>query len=312
MNTNGGAHSTQSRPLSQELWALEHCRRMRGGAQSHLMRCSDDNYYVVKFPNNPQGVRILANELLGGRLAARLGLPVARTAVVRVDETLIFSTSDLVIQLGHRNIPCHGGPTFGSQFPGDPRHTRAYDLLPETELYRLENIHDFVGMLIFDLWTCNTDGRQVVFYKKEESSTFLVTMVDQGFCFNANEWNFPDSPARGRYFCQAVYKTVTGTDTFEPWLDRLEHEIDRDAIFACADGLPREWCGANPDSVWSLLENLNRRRTQVRGFISAVRKLPNNPFPNWGQLQERSIVERFPGSSSVTEPPAPLGAITER
>src|SRR5271166_5034186 len=55
------------------LRAVEQIRRMRGGAQSHLMRCSDGNYYVVKFQNNPQRRRILVNELLGTRLAARLG-----------------------------------------------------------------------------------------------------------------------------------------------------------------------------------------------------------------------------------------------
>jgi hypothetical protein len=62
--------------------ALEHIRRMRGGAQSHLMRCDDGHYYVVKFRNNPQHSRILANELLGTRMAARLGLPVPPAAVV--------------------------------------------------------------------------------------------------------------------------------------------------------------------------------------------------------------------------------------
>jgi len=31
--------------------AVQHIRRMRGGAQSHLMRCADSNYYVVKFQN---------------------------------------------------------------------------------------------------------------------------------------------------------------------------------------------------------------------------------------------------------------------
>jgi hypothetical protein len=46
------------------LLAVEHIRRMRGGAQAHLMRCDDGSYYVVKFQNNPQHVRILANEIL--------------------------------------------------------------------------------------------------------------------------------------------------------------------------------------------------------------------------------------------------------
>ncbi len=41
---------------------------MRGGAQAHLMRCASEEYYVVKFQNNPQGVRILANELLANEI----------------------------------------------------------------------------------------------------------------------------------------------------------------------------------------------------------------------------------------------------
>ena len=54
---------------------------MRGGAQSHLMRCADGHYYVVKFQTNPQHRRILVNELLGTRLASRLGLPTAPSSV---------------------------------------------------------------------------------------------------------------------------------------------------------------------------------------------------------------------------------------
>ena len=75
--------------------ALEQIRRMRGGAQSHLMRCSDENYYVVKFQNNPQHRRILVNELLGTRLASRLGLPTAAVEVVEVGAELIHLTPEL-------------------------------------------------------------------------------------------------------------------------------------------------------------------------------------------------------------------------
>lgn len=68
---------------------------MRGGAQSHLMRCSDGNYYVVKFQNNPQHRRVLVNELLGTRLASRLGLPTTPVEVVDVSEELIRYTAEL-------------------------------------------------------------------------------------------------------------------------------------------------------------------------------------------------------------------------
>ena len=64
-------------------------RRMRGGAQAQLLRCDDHGYYIVKFQNNPQHLRILVNEMLGTRLAARLGLPVPQVEVVEVRPELI-------------------------------------------------------------------------------------------------------------------------------------------------------------------------------------------------------------------------------
>ena len=72
---------------------------MRGGAQSHLMRCSDGKdhnlYFVVKFQNNPQHARVLVNELLGNRIARRMGLPVPRVEIVKVDPDLIRWTPAL-------------------------------------------------------------------------------------------------------------------------------------------------------------------------------------------------------------------------
>jgi len=82
---------------------------MRGGAQAHLMRCDDGGYYVVKVQNNPQGTRILANELFGTRWAARMGLPVPAVAIVEVRENLISQTEDFVIQLGRGRMPCRAG-----------------------------------------------------------------------------------------------------------------------------------------------------------------------------------------------------------
>jgi hypothetical protein len=94
---------------------------MRGGAQSHLMRCSEGHYYVVKFQNNPQHVRILANELLGTKLAARLGLPTTPVAIVDVPEELIRWTPELSMELPRTRIPCQAGLQFASRYPGDPR-----------------------------------------------------------------------------------------------------------------------------------------------------------------------------------------------
>src|SRR5260221_6748103 len=111
------------------LRALEQIRRMRGGAQSQLMRCSDGHYYVVKFQNNPQHRRILVNELLGTRLAARLGLPTTAVEIVHVSEELIRLTPDLCMEMPRSRVPCQARPQFGSRYSGDPLHLTLHAVL---------------------------------------------------------------------------------------------------------------------------------------------------------------------------------------
>jgi hypothetical protein len=272
-----GASETHQRPLR----AVEHIRRMRGGSQSHLMRCSDGLYYVVKFQDNPQGTRTLVNELLGTRLAGRLGLPIAISQVVTVPEKLILYSKEMVFDLGHGNIPCTAGLCFGSCLPVDPRQALAMDLLPDSFFYGLVNLSDFCGMLVFDKWTCNADGRQVVFYRKTMNSSFSAVMIDQGFCFNGTEWNFPDAPLRSLYRRHPAYERVCGMNDFEPWLTRLETEISADVIVDAAKDIPPEWYAFDSASIQTLLERLNRRRGKVRELLSLAHQALPRIFPSW-------------------------------
>src|SRR6202795_836718 len=151
--------------------AIEHERRMRGGAQAHLMRCDDGGYYIVKFQNNPQHLRIVANKMLATRLAARLGLWVPQVEVIEVRPDLIAYTSELVVQLGIGRTPCSAGKQFGSQFPGHPARMTVHDFLPDEQLSGVQNLPDFLGILVFDKWTCNTNGRQAIFFREPQDES---------------------------------------------------------------------------------------------------------------------------------------------
>jgi hypothetical protein len=275
--------------MTKEVVALQHIRRMRGGAQAHLMRCSDEEYYVVKFQNNPQGTRILANEMLGGSLATRLGLPTPEIAIVDVKSCLIEHTEDLVVQLGHGCYPCSPGLSFGSRYAADvhPSGTQvlrwAYDFLPLEQMSHVTNLLDFAGMLVFDKWTCNTDGRQVVFVHGVASSTYDVVMIDNGFCFNAAEWNFPDAPLRGLYALPYAYETVLGIESFEPWLQRLESKIDKQWLEQVADEIPREWCPQDANMLPVLIDKLERRRTSVGELLRSACAASPKHFRNWAK-----------------------------
>ena len=277
------------------LRALEQIRRMRGGAQSHLMRCSDGNYYVVKFQNNPQHKRILVNELLGTKLARRLGLPTAPVAVVEVSEELIRWTQELAMELPRNRVPCAAGLQFGSRYPGDPRYVAAFDFLPDEQLRRVSNLHDFAGMLVFDKWTCNTNGRQTLFFRQRAAESrevrdtameaaqepYETVMIDQGFCCNAGEWNFPDAPLRGLYARNRVYEGVIGMESFGIWLGRLEGHINERALQEIAGEIPPEWYEDDYDALMRLCEQLLKRRARVPDLILEAKRSNRQPFPNW-------------------------------
>src|SRR6202008_2953393 len=106
--------------------AVQHVRRMRGGAQAHLMRCADGRFYVVKFQNNPQHLRVLANELLATRLAERVGLQVPVPGVVDVSDWLIRNTPELRIELSVSSTPCSSGLQFGARYVCDPSEGQTF------------------------------------------------------------------------------------------------------------------------------------------------------------------------------------------
>jgi len=260
--------------------AVQHVRRMRGGAQGHLMRCSDGNFYVVKFRNNPQHLRVLANEMLATRLAERAGLPVPVTEVVEVDEWLIEHTPELSIQLAHNTIRCQAGLQFGSRYVVSPLEGQVFDYLPVEMMGLVRNLETFAGMLVLDKWTGNANGRQAAFWRKLRERKYTASFIDQGYCFNAGEWTFPDFPLRGVYARNEVYEGVRGWESFEPWLSRVE-KMEEDAVWSVAGEIPPEWY----DGAWEDLEKLARslisRRGMVRELIEAFRVSPRRPFPGW-------------------------------
>lgn len=129
--------------MASQLQAVQHIRKMRGGAQSHLMLASDGHYYVVKFQNNPQHLKVLANEMFASKLGQQLGLPMASVAVIDVSEWLIEHSPELRIEVAGHTLPCGSGLQFGSRYVGNPLESQIFDYLPEALASRIKNIQDF-------------------------------------------------------------------------------------------------------------------------------------------------------------------------
>ena len=261
--------------------AVQHIRRMRGGAQGQLMLGNDGHFYVVKFRNNPQHMRVLANEFLAGKLAAAAGLNTPVVDVVEVRPWLIENTPDLEIDFGRRRERCVAGLQFGSRFAGGLMPGQAVDYLAEELLGTVKNAEEFAGILAFDKWTGNANGRQAVFTRKARERRYSAVFIDFGYCFFAGEWKFEDVPLRGVYYRNEVYRFVRGWESFEPWLTRIE-TMPAETVWSIANEVPPDWYGGDPSEMEELVERLLARRSRIRELIEAFGRSDRRPFPNWG------------------------------
>jgi hypothetical protein len=274
------------------LIACRHIRKMRGGAQSHLIEAGNGQYYVVKFQNNPQHRRILVNELIAGVFLGHLQISAPEAAIIQVSENFLAANPEVSIQLGAKKLAVLPGWHFGSGYPGDPAKIAVYDFIPDSLLEKVTNLRDFLGALVFDKWAANADGRQSIFFrarlKKWSVSAdvhplrvgFLAQMIDHGFLFNGPHWNFPDSAVQGLYPRRMVYEKVRSWDDFQPWLD-LVTNFPEEVVDRAYKQIPPEWIAGDEEELEKLLEQLLRRRKRVPDLIKECRNARQDPFPNW-------------------------------
>jgi hypothetical protein len=272
------------------LKARRYVRRMRGGAQAHLLEAENGRFYVVKSRDNPQGRRILINEWVAAVFLRHLEITVPETALIEVTPEFVRDHPEFCIQLGTSRRPVEPGWHFGSCFPGDPATTAVYDFLPDALLTQVVNSRDFLGVLVADKWLANADGRQAIYYRARieraradpgsVETGFVASMIDHGFVFNGPEWSLRAGPLHGLAPRGIVYSPVRSLDDFQPWLDRVTH-FPPEVVDEALRGLPPEWFDGDRDQLETLLERLLARGRHTAERLLECRHARPEWFPNW-------------------------------
>jgi len=275
-------------PIEARQWI----RKMRGGAQAHLLLADDGHYYVVKFKQNPQHRRILVNEWVASVLLRRLEIPTPAVEIVNVPLQFLDKHPEIAITIGSRVEPVTAGWHFGSRMPVDPNRFVIYDFLPDALLQQVANLRDFLGVLVFDKWVNNVDSRQCVFFRaqvkdwivgqeRSRKNAFVALMMDHGYIFGGPHWSLEEAPLTGFYARPLVYAGVRGLDSFQPWLDQIVHapeELLDDAFRV----VPDYWLNGDRELLEQTLEKLYRRRKRLPALLEDARESGRvNVFPNW-------------------------------
>jgi hypothetical protein len=278
---------------------------MRGGSQAHLLEASNGRSYVVKFENNPQHRRILANEWIAARFLCYLGLSTPEVAMIQVTEEFLAANPGVYMQAGNKRFAPTVGWHFGSSFPGDPACLAVYDFLPDILLAKVENLTEFLGMLAFDKWMGNTDSRQAIFFRAPLAPSpqmenppenpaenaprlsFIAQMVDNGYVFGGPDWRLAESPMQGLYFPPLVYRSVRGFGDFEPWLERISR-FPEGIVGRVWKEIPPEWLAEDGAELERLLERLLARRRRLPELIADCRSARAVVFPAWSNRVRNS------------------------
>lgn len=274
--------------------AVRCVKKMRGGAQSHLLQADDGGYYVVKFRENPQHHRIPINELLAAGILNELGLPAPGAALVHVSKHFLDNTPDVFIQLRHSRLLIGPGLHFASRFAGEPDTGAVYDLLPNCMLASVVNMAAFCGMLVFDKWLANADARQCIFVQVRPlqgkwscagshysaETGLCARMIDNGHIMNGGAWEFLDAPLCGLYCQPLVYRDVRDWSAFEPWLSHVVR-FPEPVVSAVVANIPLAWREHDDEALQRAVEYLLRRRKRVPDLLRTCVRSAKQFFPSW-------------------------------
>lgn len=273
-------------PVQARQWI----RKMRGGAQAHLLLAEDKHHYVVKTKQNPQHRRVLVNEWVSSILLDQLDIAKPAVECVELTPDFLAAHPEVNITLGHETAAVEPGWHFGSRLPVDPNRFVIYDILPDALLRQVANLRDFLGILVWDKWANNCDSRQAVFFRAQvkdwisgetsRKTGFVALMIDHGYVFGGPHWLFQDSPLAGLYYRPLVYESVKGLESFQPWLDMVT-SFPWPGLDRAFRETPEWWLNGDREELEKLLEKLYRRRTRVPHLIEDIRDGRTNPFTNW-------------------------------
>ena len=140
-----------------------------GCTEPYIVRCDDNNIYVVKFPGNIQGKKVLVNEYVASSLCKYLDLPI-------MDFNLINVKSEDFNNNIPNNIRNVVGTAFGTRY-----NDRALTIINSGQISKAINNYDAIKILIFDLLIGNNDrnpGNLMI-----DTKTKKLIMIDHSHIF---------------------------------------------------------------------------------------------------------------------------------
>lgn len=207
------------------------------GSGTFLGLASDGNKYWVKAPNNPQGTRTLAAEVIVHGIGNLIGAPVCQTALIEIPDSMTY-----------RFTPqhwLHGGIGHGSRDIPSVLVSEAWSTYASRDSNRERQA------LLFALWDLCMGGDQQ--WLHDTTDSYSICSYDHGFWLGGD----------GDWSSESLRTVGTSPWLYDRYLGDLDPGIasaralhaaasavltlDREAIRAVTEAVPLEWKIPSPD-----------------------------------------------------------------
>lgn len=242
-----------------------------GWSKPVLFRCDDGNEYVVKLMSNPQGLKVLPNEMIAYRLGRLLDLPVVKCAVVHISEELINVFPVL------KDMQVKAGPHIGSLY-----YKNAKPLQEAHDLEGCNNLVKAAGVIAFDHWIQNWDrsdnASNILVLEQDKQKKIL--MIDHANALTGH-WTIDTLKKNRRnvsvYWGRVYELLVPYIDDSRPFKQILRkiHAINKADLWTTVAGLPPEWQVSHKEQR-KLVKYLDYRKTAAAEALSQLKVY----FPN--------------------------------
>lgn len=245
---------------------------MRTGSLPCRFDCSDGETYYTKHVGNNQ--RHVINEFIGARLLQFLELPTPDIAFVEVNPEAFDGA-----KFAFNREPY--GLAFGSrQLQGQSNELLPCDLYKGVKIRKLVNTESLIGIVLFDLWVCNTDRRSdnpnILFEQNGQGATRLVA-IDHAMIIAETEYSVLPSEITLQYWLSIreslishpLYREIHDSlglfavEESDRILNRIEGVEERD-LYVILSELPDEWGVKGTDRQAIIHHFLLSRKNLVR------------------------------------------------
>lgn len=147
------------------------------GVTDPIIGDSNETNYVIKTYNNPQGNRVLVNELLCYLIAKELEMPIPDAKIGMIDKSTIIESN--VKETGKFDENCYG-PCFCSHYLKNALNISSYSMLTLCNEY--ERI--ICKIMLFDHLIYNKDRNRGNLLIQSSNKTRKIFIIDHSHTFN--------------------------------------------------------------------------------------------------------------------------------